>query len=91
MAYLEKEDDSNTVNNTNLICSSKLCHSCFIKTSIFAYNYQCFLLQGHVRFATKEACDKVVEAFSASVSLENITIERLTGWYTVVCLEKLFP
>ena len=33
---------------------------------------------GHVRFATKEACDKVVEAFSASGSFENITIERLT-------------
>ena len=45
VAYLEKEDDSNT---------------------------------GHVRFATKGACDKVVEAFSASGSLESITIERLT-------------
>jgi hypothetical protein len=37
-------------------------------------------LKGHVRFATKEACDRVVEAFSANDSLENIKIKRLTGW-----------
>jgi phosphopantetheinyl transferase (holo-ACP synthase) len=39
------------------------------------------LLKGHVRFATKEACDKVVETFSTTNgSMENIKIKKLTGW-----------
>ncbi|XP_028393116.1 la-related protein 7-like [Dendronephthya gigantea] len=33
---------------------------------------------GYVRFATKEACDKVADSFSKTGSLENITVRKLT-------------
>lgn len=47
-----------------------------------------FLLKGYVRFATKEACDKVVEMFSSSGSLENVKIVKLTGWQ--FCMDVIF-